>query len=173
MLTRLFSILMLVLIITSVCNQKGQKCTIREWRILDLYRNAYPNIKDTICNSDSLFNGVILPKGIIDSIYFNFDKTYLVKGLGLFEVLATKDIDFKSVKYKCSKIRFLRPGYNMDQEFLFWIGNTEVLIQQENDSKKLFLLESIYQDGVSSHKRELVDKIIIDTVLFPTAPKLK
>jgi hypothetical protein len=158
-----------------MCKQKGQDCTVREWQVLDLYRNTYPEIRDTVCNLDFLFNGINLPRWTFDSIYSSSRKSnpYFSNSVGIFEVLASKDVDFDGTKYQCARVRFLRTGYNIDQEFLFWVGNYEVFIQQMNEDKKLYLLKSTLVRGVSSNKKQLVEMIMKDELLFPPTPELR
>lgn len=54
------------------CNQAEQSedCIVREWKVIDVYRNNYPSLIDTTCNHNFvLFNKHEVGKPLLDSAF--------------------------------------------------------------------------------------------------------
>jgi len=169
---------LILLLIFAKCTQVKEDCYIREWKVIDVYSNSYPLLLDTFCNSKIvLLNKTEVDKTILDSIFVNikYPKNFSIDTLGSYEIVASTIVEVNGVDYRVAKVRYLAKGYNIDQEFLFWVVKDKgVYIQQENDKKKLFLLKKISnKKGQVDSPEKIVEQIMKDTILFPLPPSLR
>lgn len=172
-----YNIVLMLLLVLAGCNRENQKkdCIIREWKVIDVYRNNYPSLIDTTCNLNFvLFNKYEVEKSLLDSVFISDrdSKFFSMDTVGTYEIVANAMIEYHGLKYQIAKLSYLVNGYNVDQEILLWIIKSKgIYIQQENDNKKLYLLSKIRnKKNDTENVEEIVKHIMADTILFPLAP---
>jgi hypothetical protein len=157
-------------------NNPKQKCTIREWKVIDLYRNNYPSVIDTECNNKiSLINKSEIDSSFSDSVFTHLDsnKTFSLDSSGTYFVERSDSIEVQGITYPIVKVQYLRKGENVDQEFLFFVVTGKgIYIQQESKDRKLLLM-NIIEDGKPKKTSDVTEKILSDTVMFPLLPYKK
>ena len=173
------NIVLTLLLVFVGCSQAEQMkdCIVREWKVMDVYRNNYPSLVDTVCNNNFiLFNKHEVDKSLLDSVFGGVRNRnfFSIDTAGTYEIVANTIFEYGDLKYQIAKLSYLSKGYNVDQEILLWVVKDKgVYIQQENDNKKLFLLNKIQnKKGETENTKGFVKKIIADSILFPPPPPL-
>jgi hypothetical protein len=167
-----------ILFILISCKQNdSETCIIQEWKVIDLYRNNFPSLTDTVCGKDFiLFNKSKIPKSILDSVFFENRKSnfFSLDALGNFEIAGKTALEYEGKPYFVSKVIYLSKGYNIDQAILLWLVKDKgIYIQQENEDKKLYLLKTVSSENRPEKNTEgLVNRIMEDTVVFPKPPPM-
>jgi hypothetical protein len=160
----------------SHCDNEKKACVIREWKIMDLYRNNYPPLIDTTCDdSIVLVNKVKIAHSFSDSVFNHVgsDRSFSLDLSGTYQVDTNTELEVNTLKYEIAKVTYLRNGYNIDQGFfLYVVKGKGVYIQQESHDKKLFLLSQVRRPSEEpENTNEVTDEMIKDTVLFPLPPR--
>lgn len=173
------NIVLTLLLFFAGCNQAEQKkdCIVREWKVIDVYRNNYPSLIDTACNKNFvLFNKHEVNKSLLDSVFLDIRNSNLfsMDTSGTYEIIANVTLEYGGLKYQIAKLSYLSKGNNVDQEVLLWVVKDKgIYIQQERDDKKLFLLTKIENEKKYTENTEaLVKQIMADTILFQPPPPL-
>lgn len=173
------NIVFILLLFFVGCNQAEQRkdCIVREWKVIDVYRNNYPSLIDTACNKNFvLFNKQEISKSLLDSVFLNTrnSNSFSIDMLGTYEIIANTTLEYGGLKYQIAKLSYLSKGANVDQEVLLWVVKDKgIYIQQERDDKKLFLLSKIGNEKKDTENTEaFVKQIMADTILFPPPPPL-
>ncbi len=154
----------------------SNKCTIREWKLMDVYRNNYPSVMDTTCgDSILLVNKLKIPSSFLDSVFDHIGNVRLFsfETGGIYQLDTVVTVPSDGINYDAAKVRYLHNGYNVDQEFLLYvIKGKGILIQQESRDRKLFLLSKIAR-GLEKPENTigLTNELLKDTVLFPLPPE--
>lgn len=171
------NIVLILLLLFAGCDQAEHKedCIIREWKVIDVYRNNYPSLIDTACNQNFiLFNKQQVSKSLLDTVFSatRSGNCFSMDTSGTYEIVANTTLEYDSLQYRIAKLSYLAKGTNVDQEILLWVVKDKgIYIQQERDDKKLFLLNKIKNRKKDTENEEsLVKKIMADTVLFPPPP---
>jgi hypothetical protein len=172
-------IAIILLLFFAGCNQVEQKkdCIVKEWKVIDVYRNNYPSLTDTTCNNNFvLFNKHEISKALLDSAFLSPRNSnfFSIDTAGAYEIVAKTMLEYGGLKYQIAKLSYLMKGANVDQGILLWVVKDKgIYIQQERDDKKLFLLSKIENERKDIENTEaFVEQIMADTILFQPPPPL-
>src|SRR5579872_423543 len=103
------------------CGNPKQSCIVREWKVMDLYRNTFPSFVDTVCdNKIPLVNKSQVDRSFLDSVFKHLDanRSFSLDTEGAYNVDTSTTIKVNGVNYETAKVRYLSKGQNVDQEFL-------------------------------------------------------
>ena len=157
------------------CATSNQKCEVREWTVMDLYRRNFPLYIDTLCEDKiHLINNTWINHTFFDSVFVHSgnNKCFSLDSMGAYCVDTIHLVRVKGLDYETAKVRYLRHEQNVDQEFLVYVVKGKgIYIQQESLDKKLFLLKSVRKgSGQLEEVEDVTEKMLKDTVLFPLPP---
>jgi hypothetical protein len=169
-----FGLIFFILLLCQCSNPK-QSCIAREWKVMDLYRNTFPSLVDTVCdNKILLVNKLQVDRSFLDSVFKHLDanRAFSLDTEGAYNVNTSTTIKVNGVNYKAAKVKYLSKGQNIDQEFLLYVVKDKgVYIQQESHDRKLYLLMSVRNAaGQLESTGDISEAMIRDTILFPLPP---